>query len=315
MPLGGSESIEADSIESHTRTSPIGVDMQPRKLLAAYLPTPGGEDALALAIALAGPFQASLDVCMVLPPVPDGVGAEVTRTEMLDAQAADMLSAAVTRVPSDVVAEGHIAFHDNAAEGLVTEAETTESAAIVVGGSGGGIRGRHALGSVVNDLLHISSKPVVITPLGAAVTARPVRRITCAIGRRPGAGPLVRAAVDACARSGLPLRLVSLVTDDDVAYLRGENQDAARQDVTDHLAEQRESIAAQLPAGHDVTSFVLTGDTIDTAIGSLDWKPDDIIFVGSSRLARPHQLFFGATASKVLQALAIPMVVVPRDPE
>ena len=60
---------------------------------------------------------------------------------------------------------------------------------------------------------------------------------------------------------------------------------------------------------------MITGDTIEDAVASLEWTAEDIIFVGSSRLARPQQLFFGATASKMLRALAIPMVVVPKDPD
>ncbi|MGC5245311.1 universal stress protein [Gordonia sp. DT219] len=293
--------------------------MPDRKLLAAYLPTPGGEDALALAIALTGPFRAGLDVCMVLPPPPPpvvggGGGVHDVRgtSEMLDAQAADWLSEAVRHIPDDVVAEGHIAFHENAAEGLVTEAGSAGCAAIIVGGSGGGIRGRHALGSVVNDLLHISTTPVVITPLGAQETARPPRRITCAIGRRPGVAPLLRAAVDACSRSGLPLRLVSLVTADDASPHRADDLEAAYASATDQLAEHISTIREHLPDGSQVTSAVLTGDTIESAVGSLNWDAGDIIFVGSSRLARPQQLFFGATAAKLLRALQVPMVVVPK---
>ena len=35
------------------------------------------------------------------------------------------------------------------------------------------------------------------------------------------------------------------------------------------------------------------------------------IMVGSSRLAAPNTIFLGSTASKILRALAIPMIVVP----
>jgi nucleotide-binding universal stress UspA family protein len=35
--------------------------------------------------------------------------------------------------------------------------------------------------------------------------------------------------------------------------------------------------------------------------------------VGSSRLAEKYKLFIGSTANKVLRALPVPMVVVPRD--
>ena len=37
------------------------------------------------------------------------------------------------------------------------------------------------------------------------------------------------------------------------------------------------------------------------------------MIVGSSRLAEKNKLFLGSTANKVLRALPVPMVVVPRD--
>jgi len=37
------------------------------------------------------------------------------------------------------------------------------------------------------------------------------------------------------------------------------------------------------------------------------------MIVGSSRLAEKYKLFIGSTANKVLRALPVPMVVIPRD--
>lgn len=290
----------------------------PRTLLAAYLPTPGGEDALGLGVALARSFHADLDVCMVLPPVPaDSATAagELATTAHLDSQAAQWLSEAARRVPEDVTAEAHIAFHDHAAQGLVVEARRTGSSAIIVGGSGGGIRGRHSLGSVVNDLLHVSTTPVVIAPLGARESAIPFTRVTAAIGRRTGAAPLLRAVIDACERTGFPLRLISMVTPDaTTGRPRSTDEHAAEADAQAHLAELADQARAQLGADYDITAQVVTGTDIEAAAGAVDWHGGDIVFVGSSRLAQPLQLFLGATAAKMLRTLeTVPMVIVPKD--
>ncbi|WP_432276991.1 universal stress protein [Gordonia polyisoprenivorans] len=290
-----------------------------RTLLVAYLSTPGGQDALALGVVLARSLHADLDVCMILPP--PSATAQIAATgnadfaEILDEQATRWLTEATDRIPDDVPATSRVAFHDNAAEGLVAEAQATGCAAIVVGGSGGGLVGRHSLGSVVNDVLHASTTPVVLTPRGSRDTACAPRRITCAIGRRPGTAPLVRAAVDACARTALPLRLVSLVTDDDhvTPWRRDADDDAARAAAAAHLADVLAQARAELGENHPITSAVVPARTTEDAITSLHWDDGDLIFVGSSRLAQPRHLFLGSTAAKMLRALSVPMIVVPKD--
>lgn len=290
-----------------------------RKLLIAYLATPGGDDALELGVKLARAFSADLDICMVLPPLgPAEQAAAPGNTdfaELLDDQAVTWLEEATARVPDDIDAEGRIAFHDNAAEGLVSEAQSTGCAAIIVGGTGGGLIGRHSLGSVVNDLLHMSPTPVVISPRGIRADGPPVRRITCAVGRRPGAEPLLRAALDACRRTGLPLRLVSLVTGDDhISPWRQDQKDqAARDTASAYLAEVVERAHGELGNDYPITSSVNAAKSTEEAIASLDWDDSDIVYVGSSRLAQPFHLFLGATAARMLRVLSVPMVVVPKD--
>ena len=52
---------------------------------------------------------------------------------------------------------------------------------------------------------------------------------------------------------------------------------------------------------------------IEEAIDGLEWDDGEILIVGSSRLAEKNRMFLGSTANKVLRALPVPMVVVPRD--
>ncbi|WP_346927321.1 universal stress protein [uncultured Arthrobacter sp.] len=78
------------------------------------------------------------------------------------------------------------------------------------------------------------------------------------------------------------------------------------------LGDHQQS-AHRLPAGHQVSVEVAHGRTIEEAIDDLEWDEGEIMIVGSSRLAEKNKLFIGSTAHKVLLALPVPMVVVPRD--
>jgi nucleotide-binding universal stress UspA family protein len=71
--------------------------------------------------------------------------------------------------------------------------------------------------------------------------------------------------------------------------------------------------SGKVPAGHEVGVAVAHGRTIEEAIDGLEWDDGEILIVGSSRLAEKNRMFLGSTANKVLRALPVPMVVVPRD--
>ncbi|WAC54936.1 universal stress protein [Gordonia sp. SL306] len=277
------------------------------RLLVAYLATTGGADAISVGVRLARTLGARLDVCMVVPrdrtaPLLPAANYD----EVLVEQSEQWLTEAVDLVPTDVEVTTHVVLHDSAAQGLLDEAERLGAAALVVGGSGGGMAGSHSLGSVVNELLHASSVPVVLAPRGARhSTAVRVREITCAIGTLPGSTELLDAAVRVSADGSLPLRLVSLVGLD-------RSDDPSRVRATAHAQETLDKAVAALPPATSVTACVAEGTSVESAVDSLDWRDGDLIMVGSSRLAQPRRLFLGSTAAKMLRVLAVPMVVVPR---
>ena len=49
------------------------------------------------------------------------------------------------------------------------------------------------------------------------------------------------------------------------------------------------------------------------AVQGLDFSESEIVLVGSSRLAQPKRLFLGQSATKIMRALPVPMIVWPRD--
>ncbi|MBD0864007.1 universal stress protein [Gordonia sp. zg691] len=289
------------------------------KLLVAYIATSGGEDAVALGACLARTFDAELEICIVIPPEPASAGDAAERatverlSDALDSAARRWLDEAAAKLPDDIETTTTIAEHANPAEGLIVEADKTGADILVIGGAGGGISGRHTLGTVVNDILHASPIPVALAPPGFAhLGADEVREISVAIGDRPGTPLLFETALRSGVRAHRPIRLISLVAVDDVQPWRAEPEDRAVENARIHAQRCLDTARAELPSDFPVSSTVAQGTTIEEAVGSLEWHDGDVVMVGSSRLAAPNKLFLGTTAAKILRAVAVPMIVVPK---
>lgn len=297
------------------------------RLIVGYQATPSGEDGIALASMLARTLDASesgrsagstpvLDICIVLPcerPVPSRAPVEVAYENILVDQATEWLSDALALVPEGIAAEGHLLFDESFAQGLIDIATDRDAYMIVVGAASDGLLGRHAIGSVTSELLHVAHVPLALAPRGARhSTATRIREITCAVGNRPGAEALTDAAYDLAATASAPLRLLSLVSIDNraagLSTTTSDTRDRDRAKADENLRKARES----LPAGNEVESIVAEGNTVEKAVSSLEWHDGDVLMVGSSRLGQPRRLFLGSTAAKILRVLPVPMIVVPR---
>ncbi|MBU9763880.1 universal stress protein [Mycobacterium sp. TNTM28] len=290
--------------------------MTQTNLVVGYLATPGGADALALAVRFARTLGAEINICIVLPPdtAPPGSVPKGGYEDVLAGQAQGWLDDALAMVPDDVVAHTHLSFDESFANGLIREALRLHATAIVVGGAGGGLVGSFTLGSVVNELLHSAPLPVAVAPRGTRdSTVARIREITCAIGQRKGSELLLKTAVRVSRAADVPLRLVSLVAlDPAFGSLRGDTE-AIREHALAHAERTLETARSELPADFPVTSTIANGPTVEAAVEALGWHDGDVIMVGSSRLSAPRRIFLGSTAAKMLRVLDVPMVVVPRD--
>lgn len=281
------------------------------RYVVGYTATESGDDAVALASRLADASGAELELVMVLPEegrgavVPPDAGYE----RFLRGRAEGWLAAGAAKVPDGVPHRVHVRFAESFAEGLVTAAAELGASHIVVGAAHGSRRGRYGLGSVASELLHSSDVPVVLAPAGSRDVEDPITRVTAAIGTRPGADALLEEGVALAAATGATLRLVSLVTVDLPASVdTGVIRIAGAAHADDVLDRAR----ATLPGGASADAVVAKGESIEDAVAHLDWKPGEIVLVGSSRLAQPRRLFLGSTAAKMLRELPVPMIVVPR---
>jgi nucleotide-binding universal stress UspA family protein len=277
------------------------------RYIVGYIANERGHDAVALASTLAANTGGRLDLAMVLPqaqPPAARVPSEPGYEQLLAEQAEQWLKEGLALVPGQVPAEASIRYAESFAEGLIQEAEEEQAGLIVIGAGRHGLLGRYSIGSVASALLHSSPVPVALAPRG--YQAHPgLGRITCAVGTRAGAGNLLETAVDAAARQRIPLRLISLVA---VGDTPGDAGHAGT-----HARSVLEEAAARLPAEHEVTVEVAHGERVEDAVEALQWRADEILLIGSSRLAQHNRLFLGSTANKILRSLPVPMIVVPRN--
>jgi nucleotide-binding universal stress UspA family protein len=281
------------------------------RYVVGYTPNERGADAVALASAMARAQGAHLDLVYVM----DRRGANVDpNAEGTRVSAAEKDLLAVEReglalVPTELEARFHVRRAESFAAGLIGAAVEYEAGLIVVGAANNGLFKRYSVGSVANALLHASPVPVALAPRGYR-RMEPITRLTLAVGRRSGAEAAIDVAIESAERRGVPLRLVSLVELDALGD-SGENINAAHI----HANTVLTGASGRLPAGHNVSVEVAHGRTIEEAIDDLEWDDGEILIVGSSRLGERNKLFIGSTANKVLRALPVPMVVVPRDYE
>lgn len=286
------------------------------RYVVGYAPNQRGRDALNLAATLARTRGARLDVAVVLPT--EGATfytstADQARHEDVDLLGDQWLREALASVPDDVQATGQVHTDSSVIQGLLAAAAETshaeEAAVIVVGASYRGIIGRFTVGSVAAGLLHSAPVPVALAPAGyrgyPAIT-----RITCAVGLRPGADALVDVALDSAKGRGIPLRVISLLALGARDTEAGHALDYAADQHVDSLVRRAR---AALPEQLAVTGSIGKGQTVEDAAHGMDFEPSEVVIVGSSRLAGPQRLFIGSAANKMLRALPVPMIVVPRD--
>ncbi|MGZ4663326.1 MAG: universal stress protein [Arthrobacter sp.] len=275
------------------------------RYIVGYTPNDRGADAVALATAMARAQDAHLDLVYVLdkgaPHLPGG-RAKAEEQAVLTTQREGL-----KLVPEELSVEFHVREADSFAAGLIDAAVEYQAGLIVVGAASSGLFKRHTVGSVANALLHASPVPVALAPRGYRRT-EPITRLTLAVGMRAGAEAAIDIAIESAMRRSVPLRLVSLV-ELDAEGDSGEVVNAAHIHANTVLTEA----AHRLPEGHKVSVEVAHGRTIEECIDDLEWDDGEVMIVGSSRLAERNKLFIGSTANKVLRALPVPMLVIPRE--
>lgn len=289
------------------------------RTVVGYTSTEAGRAAVTAAARLVSALGGELHLVLVLPDagrgavVPPDAGYEALLRSSADA----WLAEAAALVPAGVPHASHVRRAESAAEGLLEVAHELGAARLVVGSGAERGLGRIGVGTAASELLHSADLPVVVVPVtavegdddGVDGGGPALSRVTVAVGTRPGADVLLEETLALARASGAPLRLVSL----QVLDLPGRLDRVAAADTADaHLRGVLEEARAAVGAAQVQDALLVRGRDVADAVGGLGWLPGEVVVVGSSRLAAPHRLFLGATAARLLRAVPVPVVVVPR---
>lgn len=287
--------------------------MKLESVLVGFIPEPRGRDALALAMLLARQAKARLMVATVQPPVwttPGPARADVSEwRKYLKEQADDTLgqARALTGDEADYV----VHTHKGSGRGLVELARRRAADVVVIGSAPGGRKGRIAVGSTADQLLHSSSVPVMLAPRGyAEAPCAAFERITVAYRRGPCADAAVRDAAKTAVTLDVPLRLVTLV-------IRGVRRAKVEEDMLTRLRDQvaadlTEAASGQRP--HIQAEFeILEGHDVAKAMGQTSWLPGELLICASSNAGPLRRVFLGDTSLKIVRAATSPVMILTRQ--
>jgi nucleotide-binding universal stress UspA family protein len=60
-----------------------------------------------------------------------------------------------------------------------------------------------------------------------------------------------------------------------------------------------------------LTSEVASGRSWASALGSLEWRDDEVLVIGSSSAGALSRIFLGSAAAKIIRHSPVPIIVVP----
>jgi nucleotide-binding universal stress UspA family protein len=290
------------------------------RFLVGYSPDQSGQEALALAQALARSTKGSLIAATVIPPTVDHPSYARVDSEygaFLRQHAAKAIAKARSLVAEDVPAEFLSREAPSASEGLLKTAADLSADCIVLGSARSAPSGRFAEGSVTTDVLHSAELPVALAPRGYAADRRTtVKRITCAVSGASASSRLAERAADFCQTFGVPLRLATFVVRDKQMYPTGAGYDAENL-VYAQFRRQAEQAQAEIIKGWQhstsVSGEVGDGKTWKAALDSLLWANTELLVVGSSSLGLLMRVFVGSNSGKIVRNAPVPCLVLPRS--
>lgn len=232
------------------------------------------------------------------------LGEEVGRRvgELVDARCAGVRSSAIWR-------SGR-----SASTVLIQEAERVDAELLVIGSGETGREGRIRVSSTADRLLHSSPAPLALAPRGYRDAGEAVTRINYAFRGDASSGrSLVRAAM-LSERMGVGLRVFTAAVRGRTMYPPevGTTIEDAVLEAFVEQAEAAQAEAAQLlgrrPGAAEFE--VVAGTGWAQVFDRMDWRPGDLLVVGSSSTNPVTRLFLGSSGSKIIRYSPVPVIVV-----
>lgn len=182
---------------------------------------------------------------------------------------------------------------------------------VVAGASGHAAAAAFWMGTTPRHLVHHSPCPVVVVR-GSASRGAP-DRVVVGVDGSPASAKALRWAGDEADRHGVELAVVHAW---DYPYERAEIGSAQGSDLTKIDAActlDRAVEAARERCAAVVTPTLVEGSPVTALLGTA--RDGDILVVGSRGRGALRSQFFGSTANSVLDAAAVPVVIIRADPD
>ncbi|MFV2175054.1 universal stress protein [Actinomadura sp. LOL_016] len=289
------------------------------RVLVGCSPDQRGDDALVLAALVVRATGAAVTAANVHPPPwpsrgPGSVDAEWLA--YLRSRADEVARTAAARlaelgVPAGAV-EPRVHAHRGSGRGLIEIAEETGAGVVVIGSAPRGRRGRIAVGSTADQLLHGSPVPVLLAPRGYGAEApERLERLTAAYWRRRDAGGPLDAAAGWAAALDVPMRLLTLV-------LRPPGVAARFRDSGEVLERQRERAEEDLARaagrldGVPATTEAVAGVSVGKALAAVDMLPGEVLTCQSGHHGPLRKVFLGESSGKIVRSAPRPVLMLPR---
>ncbi|MGY1795476.1 universal stress protein [Geodermatophilus sp. SYSU D00525] len=199
---------------------------------------------------------------------------------------------------------------------VAVEAPSVPAGLVTVVGQVGGtllVLGRE--GAVPEHLLRSSPVPLALAARAGAPGGR-VTRLTCAWAGTDRSRAALAWVRRTAAAWEVPLRLVTFAPERD-PLLPSETGLHVEREVSSAWArqarEELDRVAAGLPGPPETE--VARGAGWPGAVSAAGWSDGDLLVVGSSRLGPLARVFLGSTATRIVRAAPVPVVVVPRGTE
>jgi len=281
------------------------------KLVAGYDGSERGEDALALAGALAGSLGLELTIATVVPRVE-----YVTTDEELLASLAEereRLASRAGELLGDVEASFEFIAGESPARGLHELGERLEPAAIVIGSSHHGAVGRVLLGSVGSSLLAGAPCPIAVAPHGYAGGERRLERLGVAVDGSDESDAALASAGALAKRLGAKLLVFAVAEPPDFGYLAPPSVfelETYQRAIEQAIQRVLERAASSLPDGVEAERRLLQGDAgraLAEAAADVD-----LLIVGSRRYGPVRRVLLGSVSGYLMHHAPCPVLIVPR---
>jgi nucleotide-binding universal stress UspA family protein len=236
--------------------------------------------------------------------VAPGIGSAVLWVEA-EAEARQLARHAADKL--DEAGVGEVVTHvvEGRPSRRITEiADEVSADVIVMGSRGRGPLRRLVLGSTSEEVLHTTSRPVLIARGGA--NAWPPRRVVAAHDGSSTAHDAARLAGVLASALGIPLTLVGVVPP-----ARGGRQSAGGPPVLAETRDVLESAATRIAdrVGVRPDVDIRVGDPAHELLAGVDVEPSTLMVLGTSGAQSRHRI--GSTAGKIIHSSPGPVLLVP----